>query len=360
MYTLGSHFEKLQENIRPPQHRLDAARDLPPLVRNYLRKHPVFATVSPHTRLVGSYAQHLSVGDVKDVDFLVRVDGDPEANDPEAKRLIGDLNAALDGLPKALGYQGYTTIDIERARRSVHVYLEGQDFHMDVVPCIAPDGFDEAIWVPDRGFNVWVPSHPVGVLRMIEELDDAHGGKVRPLIRLLKAFRNFQMKTRQPKSYWLLALAIHRLQEGKIDTDEPLAVVFLDLIDAIHSKYASLLARTDGATPNILDPMLGHNVSWNWQRSHFETFMRRLDDGRRWATNALEADDREQAIRWWQRLFGSKDFPTDVSDYAKNLAIAGRPGTAVATGAGLILPAAGAGGIGTPIRQTTFHGAPNE
>jgi hypothetical protein len=38
------------------------------------------------------------------------------------------------------------------------------------------------------------------------------------------------------------------------------------------------------------------NTSWNWERSHFETFMRRLDDGRAWARKALDADDRETAV----------------------------------------------------------------
>ena len=71
MYTLGTHFEELFKNLRPPQDRLDAARDLPPLVRDYLKEHKEFATVAPHSRLVGSYGQDAAVDDVKDVDFLV-------------------------------------------------------------------------------------------------------------------------------------------------------------------------------------------------------------------------------------------------------------------------------------------------
>lgn len=123
MYTLGTHFDELLNNLRPPEERLIAAREVPPLVRGYLRAHEEFPTVAPHSRLVGSYGQDTSVGDVKDVDFLVRVDGDPAENNPQAKRLIQDLKKVLDGLPEALGYSGSTNIDIERARRSVHVYF---------------------------------------------------------------------------------------------------------------------------------------------------------------------------------------------------------------------------------------------
>ena len=111
MFTFGTHFTELLKNIRPPNNRLDAARDLPPLVRNYLREHDEFSTVDPHTRLVGSYAQHTSVGDVKDVDFLVHVPGEPEKNQPEAKKLIQELKSTLDDLPEALGFEGYVDLD---------------------------------------------------------------------------------------------------------------------------------------------------------------------------------------------------------------------------------------------------------
>ena len=203
MYTLNTHFEGLLSNLKPPQDRLDAARDLPPLVRDYLKANKDFVTLDPHTRLAGSYAQDMVVGDVKDVDFLVRVPGNPAKNEPEAKKLVQDLRNALDGLPEALGFEGYAGVDLERARRSVHVYIKGRDFHLDVVPCIAPRGFDEALWVPDRGFNKWIQSHPLGYVALLDELNTQHGGKVKRLGRLLKHFRNFQMKNRRPKSYWL-------------------------------------------------------------------------------------------------------------------------------------------------------------
>lgn len=359
MLTLGTHFEVLLKNIRPPKERLAAARDLPPLVRDYLEKHQSFPTVEPHSRLAGSYAQDMSVGDVKDVDFLVRVDGSPEDNEPAARQVIRDLKTALDGLPEALGAAGAAGVDVEGARRSVYVYLQGSDFHLDAVPCISPDGFDVPLWVPDRGWNRWVASDPLGFVRLLDELNAARGQKVKPLGRLLKHFRNYQMKTRRPKSYWLGALLVDLVRrDSGLDTSRPLAELFRDLLDAIYTKYAPLLARTDGATPNIPDPMLGHNVSWNWSRAHFETFMRRLDEGRRWASEALEldADERPQAIALWQRVFGADYFPTDVSMEARSAAALGTPGRSSVTPAGLIVSSGGAWRV-TPTRPTTFHGS---
>jgi hypothetical protein len=360
MYTLGTHFSELLSNIMPPEDRLEAARDLPPKVREFLKNHEEFATVAPHTRLVGSYAQHTSVGDVKDVDFLVRVPGNPDENEPEAKNLIQDLRRTLDELPDELGYSGEANIDdleIERARRSVHVYFQGADFHIDVVPCIAPNGFDEKIYVPDRGFNEWIPSHPIGYITLLRDLDADHGDKVRPLIKLVKHFRNVHMINRRPKSYWLGALVIHQIQKDSgLDTSKPLAELFRDFCDAVYKQYDHLLHTSDSATPNIPDPLLDHNISWNWERTHFETFMRRLDDGRTWATKALEADDRDDAVEWWQKIFGEDYFPENVGQAAARMAEDRLPGKSFVSSAGIILPERSKSGISIPVRKTTFHG----
>lgn len=356
MYTLGTHFDEMFKKLLPPQERLDAARDLPPLVRDYLKAHEEFETLAPHSRLAGSYAQHLSVGDVKDVDFLVRVPGDPEENEPGAKELVQALKKALDGLPEALELEGYADIDITRARRSVHVHFVDRDFHLDVVPCVAPDGLDELLWVPDRGYDEWIRSHPIGYVNLIAELVEEYGEKVRGLIKALKHFRNHQMKTRKPKSYWLGAMAVYHIRrDGGLDMDQPLAVLVRDLLDAIYQQYESLYLSEKG-TPNIPDPMLGHNISPKWERSHFETFMRRLDDARGWATTALETDDRDKAIELWQRIFGEEYFPTEVKEAALAAARAGLPGLTGVGAGGLVTPHKPSTGIWTPTQKTTFHG----
>lgn len=208
MFILGTHFEELLKKLQPPKERLEAARALPPLVRAYIAESKDFPTVEPHSRLAGSYPQNMAVGDVKDVDTLVCVSGNPKANKPEAKQLIQDMARMLGGLPEALGYEGWAEIDIERARRSVHVYFKGYDFHLDFVPCIAPDGFENVLYVPDRGFNKWIASHPIGYINLLNELQKQHDDKVKPLGRMLKHFRNYQMKTRKPKSYLLMMIAL--------------------------------------------------------------------------------------------------------------------------------------------------------
>lgn len=86
--------------------------------------------------------------------------------------------------------------------------------------------------------------------------------------------------------------------------------------------------------------------------------MDRLDNGRRWASRALAADDRDEAIDWWQRVFGEEWFPRRIDEYARSLAAAGHPGTSFTTGTGLILPRQPEGSLSTAIQRTTFHGDP--
>lgn len=356
MFTLTTHFRELLKNIMPPQERLDAARELPPLVRDYLKDHEDFATVAPHSHLVGSYAQGLAVGDVKDVDFLVSVPGDPDENEPEAKKLISDLKDVLDDLHLRgeIDYHGCAEIDIERARRSVHVYFEGRDFHLDVVPCIAPEGFHNKIYVPDRSFNKWIASHPVGVIKLLNDLNDEHNEKVKPLGKLFKHFRNYQMVYCRPKSYWLCALLVHHVNAGNLDTSKSLAELFRDLLDAIYLQYDHLLWMEGEYTPNIPDPMLGHNVSWNWGYNDFVKFMRRIDEARQWASKALETEDRAKAIGYWQKVFGEEYFPSEVTEAARHLADTARPGIAVVNSSGLIT--AISAGRAVVTKETTFHG----
>lgn len=353
MHTLGIHFTKLLENIQPPAHRLEKAQGIPPQVRDYLAEHEGFETKHPHSRLAGSYRQHLSVGDVKDVDFLVRVDGDPEEDSPPAREVLRDLKAALDDLPEYLGYRGGS--DIERNRRSVHVFFEGEDFHLDVVPCIAPDGFSDPVYVPDWGYQSWIKSHPLGVVDLFKELESEHPGKFRNVTKLLKHFRNTHMIYMQPKSYWLVAMSIEAVRDGHIDTSQPLAVVFDELLNYLYAKYLPTYRRTDGATPHIEDPMLGHDVSHSWERNDFGAFMRRLEDGKRWTGKALEQEDKAKAIEYWRLVFGD-EFPGDVEPYATALAASRSPGIAHAASSGLILPGATAGVKSVPVPQTRYYG----
>jgi len=352
VHALTIHFSQLLQEIQPPKHRRDKAVELTPKVQDYLRRHEEFDTKSPHSRQVGSYAQHLSVGDVKDVDFLIRVDVDHE-DDDTAREVLKALKDALDDLPEYLGYIGDTYFDINRNRRSVHVGFEQEDFHFDVVPCVAPNGFEESIFVPDWGFKAWVPSNPLGVVQLVEDLEKDHQGKFRGLAKLLKHFRNTHMIYMKPKSYWMVAMTIEAVAGGNIDTSQPLALAFDELLHYLYDEYSPALQRA-GSVPEVPDPMLGHDVAHSWKRHDFERFMDVLKENKGRTARAVTTDNKDTAVELWQKVLGP-EFPTTVDDFAKSYASAGQPGSSYARPTGLIVPAAGASG-GIAVPRTRYYG----
>jgi hypothetical protein len=156
-----------------------------------------------------------------------------------------------------------------------------------------------------------------------------------PLIKIVKHFRDNQMKIMKPKSYWLEALVVYHIVNGSVDMDQSLAEIFRDLMSAIYNKFAPVLGREDGATPHIPDPMLNNDISWNWDRSHFATFMNRVKEAKEAASKALDTENQEEAVRQWQNLFGEDKFPKDVKQATKDLARA-MPGVASVASSGFV------------------------
>ncbi len=304
--SLPYHFEELLHNIEPPAQRKEVASRIPNDVRNFLEDHQDLQTVAPHSRLVGSYRRNTATCEIKDVDFVVLLD--PDYADGEPSSAIEDVYDALEELPEALGYGGRAQV-LRRQRRSMHVDFEGEDFHLDVVPAVAPDGLDEPLLVPDREWERWISSDPLGYLEALSELNKATGDKAVPLAKLLKHWRTVQMWRGRPKGYWMEALVYRHLDKGWVETEgKGYAELFTDLLRSVQAKFLPKLS--DGGVPRIPDPMLSHNLAFNWERTAFESFMRRLEESIGWAERALAKDeeDLDAAVALWKKVFGAEYF----------------------------------------------------
>ncbi len=334
--TLPHHFAELLSNIEPPQHRRAAAAEIPAKVRDFLKNATEFPTEDPHTRLTGSYARHTAIHGIKDVDFVVFYDaGDDE---PDPKAVLENLYDVLKDLPDALGYVGTAQI-LRRQRRSVHVQFDDEDFHLDIVPAWLREDIEMPLWVPDREWNEWVESHPLGYGEALSLLNADKGKKAVPLIKLFKHWRTTQMQRRRPKSYWLEALVYQHLSEGWIATDgKGYAELFTDLLHSIQDRFQPAL---DGEwVPEIPDPMLKqNNVAFNWEWSAFKSFMTRLNESIGWAERALvkSSDELDDAIALWQKVFGLEYFTNSATARKLQLAEWIGQGPVFVTGAGLVL-----------------------
>ena len=140
-------------------------------------------------------------------------------------------------------------------------------------------------------------------------LDAAHGEKVVPLIKMVKHWRTHQMQRNRPKSYWLECLVYRHVEKGWVTTEgKSYAELFTDFLRSVREKFQKRL--DEGGVPRIPDPMLGNNVAFKWERSAFESFMRRLDESIGWAERALckDQDQLDGAIELWQKVFGEEYF----------------------------------------------------
>jgi Second Messenger Oligonucleotide or Dinucleotide Synthetase domain len=349
MTSIADCFRTLLQNINPPADRRDMASRLPGEVRAFLKDHE-FETESPHTRLTGSYFRDTAILGIKDVDVLLFVPESQTARTPNAVLL--DVKKVLESYPDA-------KVEVSGQRRSVRLTLTDESFQIDIVPTHAPNETNEPLFVPDRPQKDWIDSNPLGYSDRLTNLNQDHGGKVVPLIKLLKAWSDAQGCYRKPKSYVLEAHVYYAVKDwGLAVTDRGWAEIVADLFDLLWDRYEELF--TNGTeSPRLPDPGLidleGYTaplITKGWERAHFETFMRRVKASRSAAQAAVKATDLGTAKAKWKDVFGDH-WPEEeaVKAMLRELALSVQPGTARVGQTGLVIGISGASVLSPPTRN---------
>ena len=333
MQTLPEHFKTLLGRIEPCGKRLEAAQEIPAKVREHLEKSAVIQTVEPHSRLVGSYSRHTAIKDIKDVDVILFIKSTYRDEKPET--VLDVLFSALQTLPESLEDTGEVTIR-RKQRRSVNVHLEKRDFDLDIVPAVALAGLEKPLEIPDKDWSKWVQTHPLGYGDKLSKLNDQNCNRVVPLIKLFKHWRDFHMVYKRPKSYWLECMVYNSLVNKQVFTsDLSYAEIVRDMMGILYTNYAPYLDKPNKVPP-VPDPMLGHNVAHNWERSHFEAFVVRLEESYKWAARALESEEDAVSVALWRKIFGDEWFPASDEVKGENLRAAALAGQIFVTSSGRV------------------------
>lgn len=345
MSNMRHHFEALLKKINPPEDRVALASARVGDVREWLREHE-FVTKDPHTRLSGSYARQTAIERIPDVDVLLFVPSDQEERTPNA--VLRELHSVLNDYPNA------GEVDLRGQRRSVRLELPDDNLCLDIVPAIAKRGVDKRLLVPDRPQEMWIASDPLGYAERLSRVNQEKGGKLVPLVKVVKAWRDEHMVHRRPKSYVLEVMLLYGVEDGDLALcDRSRSENVHDAFVYVADKYAELMDSGSEA-PRIRDPQISDTfITRGWSREHFETFMRRIREARRAAERALAAKDEASASVEWKRVFGSR-WPSDdeVKEAARAEALLHQPGQAKISSAGRVI--GGPAVIAT--RPTTFHG----
>lgn len=338
-------FRALLKKINPDSSHAEVAQRLPGEVRDWLKEHD-YETVAPHSRLIGSYGRQTAILDIKDVDTLLFLPDSAQERTPEA--VLRELKSLLDDYPDA-------SAEAAPQRRSIRLDFADHDLCMDIVGAVAKEGIDQPLWVPDRQKKDWIQSDPLGYGKSLSVANNDHGKKLVPLIKLMKGWRDVHMVTRRPKSYLLEVIVYWSVVDGHVVLPgKSTAENVCDLFEHLAAKWEELMDEGDGV-PRVKDPQLGFVLSTGWQRSHFETFMRRVREAAAAARKAVDAETDEDASGHWAKVFGDL-WPTEeeVKEEARAAVPAARPGTAHISSSGRVGAAAGAASFLS--RSTTYHG----
>jgi hypothetical protein len=161
------------------------------------------------------------------------------------------------------------------------------------------------------------------------------------------------MTYRRPKSYVLEVMVFWAVENGRVIVEKKsYAEIVTQFFQHIRDKYEDLMDNGSGV-PKVKDPMLGNVISTGWERSHFETFMRRIRECARWSEDAAEAEH-EEKVALWAKIFGDL-WPSEaeVEEEARSLARTHQVGVGVVTSTGVVRKG-GSHGVQTP--PTRFHG----
>ena len=355
MLPLTYYFEGLFERIRPPEERRDLAKTLPQRVRDHLVRSRRLETMEDGsaTRLAGSYGRKTGVDDIKDVDIVVFVARRYARENPEI--VLDDLADAL----KDLEVEGYGKGELKtrrKNRRSHHVEFakDGEPtFHIDCVPVVRL-GDDPAgvLRIPDREWDRWDDTQPIGYGERLSELNQANAEKVLPTVRMLKRIRNHHLRKSltRPKSFWLESKVYSLWRQGRLSKDDGWADLMYALLKAVRSD-----CRLEPDRLHIYDPCLGRDLTETWEQAEYDEFVDMLDKVIGYLDPISHSADADAAVEAWKKVFGPDVFA--LSEDAKRGADTGR---AVAAGAlvtrtGGVVPAA-SGITGESVRPTRYYG----
>jgi SMODS domain-containing protein len=327
--TIAERFDIFLGSLEPDDVRAKKAEQIPTLIREELMRSPRLRLDArgPQTLLVGSYKRHTAINEIKDVDIAVIVAPD-YSNSPPAV-VMKDLKEALDA---SRGRRRLGQLDQRSQRRSIRCELPEDNFVVDVVPVVAPAGDPHgALLIPDREWRSWVETRSIGYVKRFSDLNASSGRRLVPLVKLMKAWRAAQRIERvEAKPFWIEALVVALVEEGKIAIADPWAEVMRSTFDALYQRCLPLKNRGSG-TPTVRDPMLPtHNVAHNWTRNGFLRFFKKLEVSRRAAEEAVSAQD-TTAARYWRGIFGAEFAPSrwDWILPAAEATTAGAIGTAI-------------------------------
>lgn len=322
-------FEEFElDVVRVPSGEIEAAKAVHPEIRRVLEKE-LPGTVK--TFLVGSYARKTQVAPrLKDVDVICVLE------DPDGE-FLASASSTQETVREAAKRSDLVRNTLLR-KRAVKLFLEDHEFTVDVVPALEPssgEGLLIPLCIPDEGCDRWALANPKGQVAAAARRNEACGQMYVPAVRLVKFWNGTHGKPL--RSYQAEAILWHAM--ATVEGASDFADAMLSYFDYAYDVLAPGRLVSDPGNP-------GAYVDDRMSAEDREAARDKVAGARDHARRAVEADDLEEQLKEWAKVFGSA-FPTTV-ETEEALAKALREGSVAAVGTGI---AVGTGRVLLPTRS---------
>ena len=224
MATVEPLLLQLASDVQPSQARERRAVGSHNRLRDLLRTGHFRSRVIDDY-LSGSYSRRTAIDPLDDVDIIFVID--PTKWQDGLSRFLNikpDPQAVLGAFASAIRRR-YEQSSVRTQRRSVRLQL--QHLNLDIVPAIDADS-QGMIWIPDRQAKEWIRSAPKHHRAHGEQLNERHGGRFKPLVRILKYWNSRLPETARLKSFTIETMATRIFRSHSFSSLEEGFFKFLD------------------------------------------------------------------------------------------------------------------------------------
>lgn len=239
----------------------------------------------------GSFGNGTSISGYSDVDYFAAIPTD---------RLKQKSSATLSFVRSALDTRFPNTgVHVDCPAIVVPFGSSAKDA-TEIVPAdyatLTDDGY-KVYDIPDC-LDSWKRASPDAHNAYVKYINDKLGGKVKPLIRFIKAWK-YYMNVPISSFYLELRVAKYASGENSIVYDIDVKQVFAHLANIDLAKMQDPMGISGYISPCSTD------VKLNDAKSKLDTALTRAENARA----ASERDDVKGAFEWWDKLFGG-NFPS--------------------------------------------------
>ncbi|MCW4018989.1 MAG: hypothetical protein NWF00_09980 [Candidatus Bathyarchaeota archaeon] len=289
---LPVHFQTFLANIEPTNDQKNEVSTGYAALRSRLQEGE-YADYFQGSFLSGSYGRGTAIQSTKIADVIVAAN---------YSRSLWEPHLSLFQLKRILS-KGYKTVTAQNSSIRIPLSL----VELDITPAITEER--TFLRIPDHTAHNWVHSNAHRHIQLSVAMDTQKNGLYRPLVRVLKWWRDHKMAdVWKPKSF-LLECIVYDYAANSMLTSVPKAIE--GFLWYTHNKYkqfrenheSSPFIREIGA-PDV-------NVAKNWAYIDFCSFMDEVHRSWILSHQAVEAESKVMSIDRWRQLLGDA-FPADA------------------------------------------------